>query len=187
MFGSKEAQLKDGTRVTIRPMTVEDEAALFAFFQSLPDELLLYIRHNVRDPEVVHHWVQELDYSRVIPLLAWAGEEVAADVTLHRIPYGWKRHIGEVRTVVAPKYQNRGLATMMLNEVVELASEIGLEKLWAEIPLDSVGAIRAFRNAGFGCKAVIEGLVKDIRQRNVDILIMVCDVTAHYDPRWSKH
>ncbi|SMC16558.1 Protein N-acetyltransferase, RimJ/RimL family [Desulfacinum hydrothermale DSM 13146] len=185
MFGSKEAQLKDGTRVTLRPMTMDDEAALFTFFQGMPDELLLYIRHNVRDPQVVHQWVQELDYNRVIPLLAWVGEEVVADVTLHRIPHGWKRHIGEVRTVVSPKYQNRGLATLMLNEMVELASEIGLEKLWAEIPLDSVGAVRAFRNAGFGCKAVIEGLVKDIHQRNVDILIMVCDVSAHYDPRWS--
>lgn len=185
MFGSKQVLLKDGTPVNVRLMTREDGDALYEFFRNLSDEMLLYVRHNVRDPQVLHQWVRELDYRRVLPLLAWVGDHIAADVTLHLIPHGWKRHIGEVRTVVSPKYQNKGLATVMLNELVALASEIGLEKLWAEIPLDSPGAIRAFRNAGFGCKAVIEGLVKDIHQRNVDILIMICDVTAHYDPRWG--
>ncbi|ROR02979.1 GNAT family N-acetyltransferase [Desulfosoma caldarium] len=185
MFGKKEVLLKDGTPVNVRLMTREDGDALYRFFHNLTDDELLYVRHNVRDPHVVQQWVNNLDYRRVLPLLAWVKNEIVADVTLHLIPHGWKRHIGEVRTVVSPKYQNKGLATLMLNELVALASEIGLEKLWAEIPLDSPAAIRAFRNAGFGCKAVIEGLVKDIHQRNVDILIMVCDVTAYYDPRWG--
>jgi len=186
MFGSKKGKLKDGTIVTIRPMTKEDEEALYRFFQGLSDDLLMFLRHNVKDRQVIRQWAEELDYSRVVPLLGLVDDEIAADVTLHRIPYGWKRHIGEVRTVVSPKFQNRGVATLILNELVDLASELGIEKLWAEIPLDSVGAIRAFRNAGFGCKAVIEGLVKDIYNRNLDILIMVCDVAGFFDTRWAR-
>jgi RimJ/RimL family protein N-acetyltransferase len=163
-----------------------DEQALFRFFQVLPDELLIFIRHNVKDPKVVREWVQRLNYSRVLPLLALVDDEIVADVTLHRVPYGWKRHIGRVRIVVAPVYQQRGLATLMLNEVVELASELGLEKLWAEVPLDSREAIGAFRNAGFVCKAVIEGLVKDIMNQNRDILIMICDIASYFDRRWAR-
>jgi len=87
---------------------------------------------------------------------------------------------------VAPGYQNQGLATLMLNELVELGHELGLEKLWAEIPLDSFRAIRACRNAGFVCKAVIEGLVKDDHDNNIDILIMVCDIATYYDRRWAS-
>jgi hypothetical protein len=74
----------------------------------------------------------------------------------------------------------------MLNELVTLGHELGLEKLWAEIPLDSAGAIRACRNAGFACKAVIEGMVKDLRDQNIDVLIMVCDIPTFFDKRWHE-
>lgn len=186
MFGSKEVILRSGRKVTIRPMVPEDEKRLYEFFQNLPDELLMFVRHNVKNPAVIKEWVEHLNYDRVLPLLALDGDTVVADVTLHRVPHGWKRHIGQVRIVVAPSHQGEGLATAMLNEVVELSAELGLEKLWAEVPLDSVAAIRAFRNAGFGCKAVIEGLVKDVKGNNQDILIMVCDIERYFDQKWLK-
>jgi ribosomal protein S18 acetylase RimI-like enzyme len=186
MFGAKTAKLKDDTLITVRPMVAGDEEALFRFFQGLPDDLLIFIRHNVKNRRVIQEWVKRLNYERVLPLLGFVGDDIVADVTLHRVPYGWKRHIGRVRIVVAPAYQRLGLATLMLNELVELAGELGLEKLWAEVPLDSRGAIGAFRNAGYVCKAVIEGLVKDIRNQNMDILIMICDIAAYFDQRWAR-
>ena len=186
MFGCKEGKLIDGTLVTLRPMVSEDEEALYHFFEKLPDELLLFIRHNVKDRPIIHEWALRLNYDRVLPLLALVGDEIVGDATLHRVPYGWKRHIGRVRVVVSPAFQGRGLATFMLNELVKLSHELGLEKLWAEIPLDSVGAIRACRNAGFTCKAVIEGMVKDTKDQNIDVLIMVCDITSYFDRQWSR-
>jgi RimJ/RimL family protein N-acetyltransferase len=185
MFGSKKVILKDGIEVILKPMVKEDEEALYQFFQQLSEDQLNTLRSNVRDRTVIRQWADHLDYARVLPLLAWIGREIAGDATLHRISYGWKRHIGIVRFVVAPKYQGLGLATFMLNELVRLGHELGLEKLWAEIPLDSVNAIRACRNAGFACKAVIEGLVKDANHQNQDILIMVCDIPAFFDRRWD--
>jgi RimJ/RimL family protein N-acetyltransferase len=187
MFGSKQAILKDGIEVTLQPMVKEDEEALYHFFQTLSEDQLLTLRHDVKDRNVTRDWAAHLNYARVLPILAWIGREIVGDATLHRIFYGWKRHIGIVRCVVAPKYQDIGLATLMLNELVRLAHELGLEKLWAEIPLDSVQAIRACRNAGFACKAVIEGLVKDVRNQNQDILIMVCDIFAFFDRQWDTH
>lgn len=186
MFGAKTAKLKDGTEVVLRPMTPEDEEALHVFFELVPEEELLVLRHNVRDRQTIHGWAHRLDYSRAIPLLALVGSEIVGDATLHRTSHGWKRHIGRVRIVVSPKFQNLGLATLMLNELVRLGHELGLEKLWAEVPLDAPKAIRACRNAGFGCKAVIEGLVKDIRNQNQDILIMVCDIPTFFDRRWNN-
>lgn len=69
----------------------------------------------------------------------------------------------------------------MLNELVMLSHELGVEKLWAEIPLDSVAAITACRNAGFACKAVIEGMFKNAQDKLTDVLIMVCDVSSYFD------
>ncbi len=186
MFGSKEGKLKDGSKVIIRPMVRTDEEALFRFFQSLPDELVLFIRHNVKNRDVIREWAEKLNYDRVLPLIALAGEEIIGDATLHRVAHGWKRHIGRVRVVISPRYHRFGLATLMLNELVTLGHELGLEKLWAEIPLDSVGAIRACRNAGFASKAVIEGMVKNARGENQDVLIMVCDIPTFFDRRWAE-
>jgi GNAT superfamily N-acetyltransferase len=185
MFGSKAAKLKDGTEVILRPMIKEDEEALHRFFQKLNDDQLQVLRHNVKDRKVVYRWAMNLNYQRVIPLLALVGEAIVADATLHRTSYGWKRHIGVVRIVVAPSCQALGLGTLMLNELVRLAHELGLEKLWAEVPLDAVHAIRACRNAGFVCKAVIEGLVKSANNLNQDILIMVCDIHTFFDRKWD--
>ncbi len=186
MFGSKRARLKDGTEVTLRPMVREDEEALFNFFQGIPDDQLIVLRHDVKDRDTIREWAKSLNYERVFPLLGLVGGAIVGDATLHRVAHGWKRHIGRVRIVVAPKYQDLGLATLMLNELVVLAHELGLEKLWAEVPLDSVKAIRACRNAGFACKAVIEELVKDSRNQNQDILIMVCDIHTFFDRRWDE-
>ncbi len=186
MFGSKQSKLKNGTVVTLRPMVKEDEEGLFEFFQELPDELTLFIRHNVKDRSVIQDWALRLNYDRVLPLLALAGDKIIGDASLHRVSHGWKRHIGRVRVVVSPQYQRQGLATLMLNELVTLGHELGLEKLWAEIPLDSPGAIRACKNAGFVCKAVIEGMVKDLRDQNIDVLIMVCDIPTFFDKRWRQ-
>jgi GNAT superfamily N-acetyltransferase len=174
----KEGKLKDGSRVLLRPMVAEDRQRLVSFFQSIPEEERNYLRHDVTDPEIIRSWTERIDYTKVFPLLALAGDRIVGDATLHRIPYGWKRHIGAVRMVVAAEYQSRGLGTLLLNEIVGLAGEFGLEKLWAELPLMAAAALAVFSEAGFSSKAVIEGLAKDLHGRNIDMVIMVCDVGA---------
>jgi RimJ/RimL family protein N-acetyltransferase len=176
----KECKLKDGTVVVLRPLVAEDRQALINFFQSLPEDLRLYLRHDVTDEKVIESWTQNIDYARAFPIVALVDERIVGDVSLHRIPYGWKRHIGTVRVVVAPDYHAKGLGTLLVNEIVELAAEFGLEKLWAELPLTVPAAIAVFRKSGFSSKAVIEGLVKDLRGRNTDVVLMVCDIGTQY-------
>ena len=109
-------------------------------------------------PKIIASWTEDLDYSRAFPLLALKGDLIVGDITLHRIPYGWKRHIGSIRVVVHPDYHHKGLGTLLINEIVELAGEFGLEKLWAELPLEVPAAIAVFRKAGFSSKAIIMGI-----------------------------
>jgi len=177
----KEGKLKDGSVVLLRPLVAEDRQGLIEFFQSLPEDLRLYLRHDVTDEKIIASWTDDIDYSRVFPVIALADDRIVGDVSVHRIPYGWKRHIGTVRVVVAPDYHDKGLGTLLVNEIVELSAEFGLEKLWAELPLSVPAAIAVFRKAGFSSKAVIEGLVKDLRGRNTDVVVMVCDIGTQYD------
>lgn len=177
----KEGVLKDGTKVLLRPMVHEDRDKLIDFFSRVSDQDRQFLRNNVRDPKVIAAWVNQIDYHKVFPLLAEVDNKIVGDVTLHMRHTGWKRHLGNVRVVVAHEYQGRGLGTLLINEIAELATEFGLEKLVSEIYFNSPGAIKAFKNAGFGVKAVFEDLVKDLFGNNADMIVMVCDVEARRD------
>ncbi len=173
---SKEGVLKDGSRVILRPLVKEDRDKLLDFFRRLEEKEISFLRNDVRDPAVIDHWVDNIDYSRVFPLVAEAEGRIVGDATLHMRKVGWKRHLGNVRVVVARDYQNRGLGTLLINEIVELAGELGLEKLLAEIHLQATKALTAFKKAGFSVKAVFEDLVKDPAGKSSDLVVMVCDI-----------
>jgi RimJ/RimL family protein N-acetyltransferase len=172
----KEGILKDGTRVLLRPMTSEDREKLINFFSRVDEHDLMFLRTDVRDPAVIDEWVKNIDYRRVFPLLAEVDGKIVGDATLHMRKVGWKRHLGNVRVVVAKEYQNKGLATLLINEIVDLAGEFGLEKLVAEIHLQAYAALAVFKKAGFTAKAVFEDLVKDPSGTRGDLVVMVCDV-----------
>jgi len=174
----KEGVLKDGSRVILRPMAKEDREKLLEFFRGLDARALSFLRNDVREPAVIDHWVNHIDYNRVYPLVAEAEGRIVGDATLHRRRVGWKRHVGNVRVVVAKDYQSRGLGTLLINEIVELAGEFGLEKLVAEVHLQALGAIAVFKKAGFSVKAVFEDLVKDPAGKSSDLVVMICDIQA---------
>ncbi len=177
----KEGVLKDGTKVVLRPMVKEDRNKLIDFFSRVSEQDRQFLRSNVCDPKVIDNWVNNIDYHKVFPLVAEVDGKIVGDATLHMRRTGWKRHLGNVRVVVANDFQGRGLGTFLINEIAELAGEFGLEKLVSEIYFNAPGALNAFKRAGFGVKAVFEDLVKDLYGKNADMIVMVCDVEARRD------
>src|SRR4030065_1214101 len=100
MAYQKEGVLKDGTRVKLRPLVKEDREMLLKFFQGLDDKELSFLRSDVRDPAVIDHWVNHIDYRRVFPLVAEADGRIVGGITLHMRRKGGKRHLGNWRGVV---------------------------------------------------------------------------------------
>lgn len=177
----KKGKLKDGTEVMLRPMVQADRKPLGDFFARLTPSTLQYVRNDVTDPKVLDKWFDQLNYEKVFPLLAFKDDRVVANASLHRVVYGWRKHLATVRIVVDPDYHEKGLGTLMINELVDLAQEFGLEKLMVEFPLKAYGALAMFKKAGFSPRAVIEGLMKDRHGEDLDIVIMVMDVAAYAD------
>jgi GNAT superfamily N-acetyltransferase len=178
---TKTGKLKDGTEVILRPMTRNDREPVGDFFCRLTSSVLQYVRNDVTDPKVLDKWFDQLNYEKAFPLLAFKDDKVVANASLHRVAYGWRKHLATVRIVVDPDFHEKGLGTLMINELVDLAQEFGLEKLMVEFPLRAHGALAMFKKAGFSPRAVIEGLMKDRHGENLDIVIMVMDVAAHAD------
>ncbi|MBI2894465.1 MAG: GNAT family N-acetyltransferase [Deltaproteobacteria bacterium] len=178
----KRVKLKNGRVVTLRALEKSDEAALGRFFAGLPPEATEFLRDDVRDPGVIRHFIEERDPDRVFCILAVTEDgQVVADATLHKDPRGWRRHLGEIRVVVAPEVQKLRLASAMIRELVTHATFVGLKKVVAQI-LDSqaeVGA--AFQRLGFCQEARLVGHALDMHGQQHDILVLTNDVDALWD------
>ena len=98
----------------------------------LPESDRLFLKDNVTDRAVVERWATELNYEKVFPILAWKGNEVVGDATLHKNLSGWMKHVGTIRMVTAPGFQRKGLGSVLANGIFD-ALKSGLEKIVAEM------------------------------------------------------
>lgn len=169
----KPAALRDGTPVTLKPMTQYDAEALLDFFHRVPAEDRYYLKEDVLDPAVTKRWAAELDYDRALPILAWINGVVVADGTLHRTRAGARRHVGQIRIAVDPEYRMRGLGSLLLHELATVANENGLERLLLEAVADKEEqAVKAAEYAGFSRAGVLPGHAKDPDGHPRDIILL---------------
>jgi L-amino acid N-acyltransferase YncA len=169
----QKAALEDGTQVILRPLMKEDEKPLLAYFQSLPPEDRLCLKEDVTDPKVIENWVYEMDYDNILPLIAAHNGAIVGDATLHFSPIGWTQHQGEVRLTTHPDYRVKGLGTLLLQNLIDLATELGLEQLSAEIPPVLDKAFYLFGKMGFKEMGTLQGFVKDLEGKESDLVLMI--------------
>lgn len=181
----KEAQLKDGTKVLLRPMVSEDQDALYEFFKEVPKEEARYLRDDVQSRLVVEKWSKNLDYDKTLPILAIKDGDIIADATINRRRSGWKWHLGSVRLFVHKDCRNVGLGHLMIEELGRIAYELEIEKLIVEIPDLNTAAINAFSKEGFYRAAVIQNMVKDRENRPVDVVVMMKDIKPAHDEEYD--
>ena len=169
----KKVRLQSGTSVTIRPMVKEDADKLYAFFSRVPREDRLFLRDDVSIRDVIDSWTQELDYRKVLPLVAEVGGNIVGDATLHRRTFGWTSHVGKVRLVIDKDYRGKGLGTVLIEELIDIAKKAGLEQLVAELMSNQTGALSAFKRLGFDKEAVFFNYVKDQMGEERDLVVMI--------------
>ena len=165
--------LRDGARILLRPMVADDADGLIRMYAQMSPEDQRALRDDVTDPAVVRVWAEQLDYSRVLPLLAITGKEVVGNVSLHRRsgPY---RHVGEVRIFLAKDFRGRGLGTEMLKALIDLARKEGLHQLYAEVFASTPKAIRALEGLGFARRCTMEDyfMLPDSQTEDIVLLVM---------------
>ncbi|MEI6085815.1 MAG: GNAT family N-acetyltransferase [Verrucomicrobiota bacterium] len=172
----KIVKLKDGTPVTLRPLKPTDEKEFHAFFLDVPLAEHILFKHRVTDPGVIHEWCQNIDYGKILPLLAIVGDKVIADASLHQSLGGWKRHIGRISVFVRPAYRGKGLARILVRELIDIARHAGLEKVEAEFVGEQKAARRVFEENGFNQFIYLQDYVKDMQAIAHDYVLMGRDL-----------
>jgi N-acetylglutamate synthase-like GNAT family acetyltransferase len=168
----KHTTQKDGFKVTLRPLAREDEKAFHEFFQAIPEQERMFIKHRVQDPAIIRDWCRNIDYGRNFPLLAVAEGKVVGCSTLHQHLGGWKRHVGRLSVLVHPKFRHHGVGTLLVEEIIEVARNVGLEKAEAEFLGEQEAGMKLFALAGFSHLFRLEDHVKDMQAIKHDYVLM---------------
>jgi RimJ/RimL family protein N-acetyltransferase len=165
--------LRDGGRVLLRPLIPEDRQALIDLFSPVSPEDLRFMRHDVSDPEIAGKWVDELDYDKVLPLVAILNDHFVGVASLH-FNQGPAHHRAEVRIFLSKEVRRRGVGARMLDSIIELAKRRSLYLIEAEIINDHTNVIKAFQKLGFELKCILQDyfILPDGELRDVAHLIL---------------
>lgn len=145
-----ETVLRDGRRLLVRPFVQRDTQALHEFFLRLPSDLRRFAWDNIESRALVESWGENLDYGKVLPLLALDGSRIVADATLHRREGGPLRLVGRIKWLIDPGYRGQGLGIQLVNTFITIAREQGLKHLVCMLIADSeADAVRTLREMGF--------------------------------------
>jgi len=172
--------LADGTRVLLRPLTKDDKANLIALFEPTSDEDFKLMRNDVRNKELVGAWVDNLDYKRVLPIVAVVNERIVGDATLH-FRAGPGRHLADVRIFLSKEFRKRGLGTAMLRTLIDIAKKLGLQQLVAEVVADQVKVITAFKDLGFEQRAIYPNYFMMPDGETHDVVVLILPLTKKRD------
>jgi acetyltransferase len=156
-FTLHENSNSDGQKVEIRPIMPEDEPLMTEFTMGLsPDNLYLRYFHAVSASSLITHEqlarLTFVDYNREMALVA-----VRTDPKSHRpqiIAHGQLTKLhgsndAEFAIQVRDAYQGTGLGTELLNRLLEIARDEGIERVVAEIMPENIGMRRICTKLGF--------------------------------------
>jgi len=168
----KTVKLKDDAKATLRPLRRDDEKEFHQLFLDIPEPERMFIKHRVQDIAVIRDWCQNIDYGRNLPLVGLLGGKITGVATLHQQLGGWRRHIGRVSVLVHPQFRGRGLARLLVSEIIDIARLVGLEKVEAEFIGEQVAAAKMFALLDFRELLRLEDYVKDMQAISHDYILM---------------
>lgn len=172
----KTENLKDGTEVIIRELSLDDLDALMAFYADLPREDRKYLRVDVTDKRVVSRRLQRIEAGDHVRIGAFHDGRIVADGHLELSGERWSEHQAEIRVIIARPFRNKGLGTVMIRELYFIAVHRNVETIVARLMRPQVGAQLIFRKLGFREDTLFPDFVKDIEGAAQDLIFMSCHV-----------
>lgn len=136
-----ERRLRDGTPVLVRALEAADGDALRAFHKGLSARTVYYrffcARGPLTDAEV--EYFTHVDQRSRVALAAFADGALVAVARYDRIPGTTD---AETACVVTDAWQGRGVGTMLLARLVEVARRSGVRRFVAETLLSNTRMLR---------------------------------------------
>src|SRR6185436_7740922 len=140
--------LRDGSTVRVRVMRPSDEAGLCALLTSLSEEsrwLRFYCLQN--SSAVASEAHREANLEHAFGLVACSGNDERVVGHAFYVASGHRR--AEVAFTIANDFQGRGLGSILLGQLAQVASANGIEIFEAEVVAANHRMLHVFRASGF--------------------------------------
>ena len=166
-----DSKLRDGSKITIRPIRPEDEPDLVRFHEQLSD-LTVYYRymHQITLTQRIAHErlarICFIDYDREMALVV---EKKNPKSKQSKIRSGEKEIIAvgrlskihgtndaEFAIVISDKYQRQGLGTELMKKLIDIGKLEKIDRIVAELLPDNAGMTRVMDKVGFRFRNDIE-------------------------------
>lgn len=166
--------LKDGRRVTFRPIGPEDEPLIVQFHRTLSEEsvYLRYFHLMKLTQRTAHERLTRIcfiDYDRQIALVADHHDPETGHQEILGVGRLSKLHgsnDAEFAMIVTDSAQHLGLGTELLQRLIHIAQQESIDRITAEILLENQAMQHICRKVGFELTAIGDGLIRAERVLN---------------------
>lgn len=154
-----EKALKDGIQVTLRPIRPEDETLIVDFHHKLSDYSVRqrYFEFLSLDERVAHERLIRIcftDYDRewttVAEIDTDEGKRIIGVARLFLVP---GTRIARFVMVIVDEFHNMGLGTLLLQHLIDIATQEKIEKIDAQILSENSNMIKICERLGFEISA----------------------------------
>ena len=124
--------LENGTAVTVRAIRKDDASLERDFISGLsPDARRMRFLGQINEPsDALIKSLTDLDFSHDMALIATVEHEGRpVEIGVSRYATGQDRTVGECAVAVADDWQHRGLGTLLMRRLIEVARTRGLKRL----------------------------------------------------------
>lgn len=143
-----EVVLRDGTAVRVRTARPQDEDALVAFYRGLSEQSLVYRFFTRISNAALVDQVRRLLYNpRAVHLVATFGDPPR--IVAHGLYALADSDRAEVAFAVADEFQGRGVGTLLLGQLAEVAARQGIRLFEASVLPTNHRMLEVFRESGF--------------------------------------
>jgi acetyltransferase len=166
--------LKNGQEVLLRPIKPEDEPMWLEMFQSLSEESIRYrFFEMLKDtPHEVRVRYCNIDYDREVAIVAELVEDGKRKLLgVGRLNMEGEGSDAEMSFLVSDKWQGLGLGTKIVDYVLDIAKEKGIDSVYAIMLPDNYRALSLTKKMGFSIEYLSDGTVKgklDLHDEDMD-------------------
>jgi acetyltransferase len=165
--------LKNSTSVLIRPIRPEDEPLVAAFHGTLSEDSVRfrYLHVMSLSSRIAHERLSRQcfnDYDREIAILAERQDlqtgqsEILGIGRLIRIP--GDKNQAEFAIVISDKWHNQGLGTQIMENLIEIAQNEGIELIRGDIASDNLHMQHIVEKCGIDLGPAVEGVHRAQKQ-----------------------
>ncbi|MEM0445187.1 MAG: GNAT family N-acetyltransferase [Nitrososphaerota archaeon] len=162
----KPWRLKDGREVLLRPIRPEDEPLEYELIKGLSEESSRFRFFQVIK-EVTHEMLVRfcnIDYDREIAIIAeYSDRGRKRNVGVGRLIIEPERNRGEFAVLVADDFQGKGLGTKLLDMIIEIAQDKGLESIYGIVLPENTRMIGLCKKFGFDIKHGKDEVLVELR------------------------